>query len=64
MKQSTFKILFYLRSNHVNKDGTSAIIVRVSIDGERQDWSTKLVCERKDGMGKPVKPLRSFIQVF
>lgn len=32
MKQSTFKILFYLRSNHVNKDGTSAIIVRVSID--------------------------------
>ncbi len=32
MKQSTFKILFYLRSNHINKDGTSAIIVRVSID--------------------------------
>lgn len=49
MKQSTFKILFYLRSNHVNKDGTSAIIVRVSIDGERQDWSTKLACEPERG---------------
>ncbi len=36
MKQSTFKILFYLRSNHINKDGTSAIIVRVSIDWKTQ----------------------------
>ena len=52
MKQSTFEILFYLRSNHLNKDGTSAIIVRVSIEEKEQDWSTKLVCERKDGMGK------------
>lgn len=45
MKQNTFKILFYLRSNHVNKDGTSAIIVRISIDGDRQDWSSKLFVE-------------------
>ena len=36
MKQSTFKILFYLRSNHINKDSTSAIIVRVSIDWKTQ----------------------------
>ena len=55
MKQNTFKILFYLRSNHVNKDGTSAIIVRVSIDGERQDWSTKLVCEPERWDGKAGK---------
>ena len=55
MKQSTFKILFYLRSNHVNKDGTSAIIVRVSIDGERQDWSTKLACEPERWDGKDGK---------
>ena len=55
MKQSTFKILFYLRSNHVNKDGISAIIVRVSIDGERQDWSTKLVCEPERWDGKAGK---------
>lgn len=55
MKQSTFKILFYLRSNHVNKDGTSAIIVRVSIDGERQDWSTKLACEPERWDGKAGK---------
>lgn len=55
MKQSTFKILFYFRSNHVNKDGTSAIIVRVSIDGERQDWSTKLACEPERWDGKAGK---------
>lgn len=55
MKQSTFKILFYLRSNHINKDGTSAIIVRVSIDGERQDWSTKLACEPERWDGKAGK---------
>lgn len=55
MKQSTFKILFYLRSNNVNKDGTSAIIVRVSIDGERQDWSTKLACEPERWDGKAGK---------
>ena len=45
MKQNTFKILFFLRSNYLNKDGTAAIIVRISIDGERQEWPTKLSCE-------------------
>ena len=45
MKQNTFKILFFLRSNYLNKDGTAAIIVRISIDGERQEWTTKLSCE-------------------
>ena len=47
MKQNTFKILFYLRSNHRNKDGTSAIMVRISIDGEREHWSSKLSVDPK-----------------
>ena len=45
MKQNTFKNLFFLRSNYLNKDGTAAIIVRISIDGERQESTTKLSCE-------------------
>ena len=32
MKKNTFKVLFYLRGNHVNKDGTSAIMIRITVD--------------------------------
>ena len=39
---STFKILFYLRKNHLNKDGKSGIMVRVTVNGERVQFSTKL----------------------
>ncbi|MFV0506614.1 MAG: site-specific integrase [Bacteroidales bacterium] len=42
MMSSTFKILFYLRKNHVNKHGKSAIMVRVTVNGERCAFSSKL----------------------
>lgn len=42
MKKNTFKDLFYLRGNHVNKDGTSAIMIRISIDGEIEQLTSKL----------------------
>lgn len=42
MKKNTFKVLFYLRGNHVNKDGTSAIMIRISIDGEIEQLTSKL----------------------
>ncbi|MFV0554661.1 MAG: phage integrase SAM-like domain-containing protein, partial [Mangrovibacterium sp.] len=38
---NTFKVLFYLRKNHVNKCGKSGIMVRISINGERCAFSTK-----------------------
>ena len=31
MSKSTFKILFYLRKNQVNKDGTVCIMIRLSL---------------------------------
>ena len=42
MSKSTFKILFYLRRNQVNKDGTVCIMVRVSLNGEIVQFSSKL----------------------
>lgn len=45
MSQSNFNIRFYLRTNHVNKDGTCAIMVRVTVNSERVVFSTKLSAE-------------------
>lgn len=42
MSKSTFKILFYLRKNQVNKDGTVSIMVRLSVNGEVAQFSSKL----------------------
>ena len=47
MKKNTFKVLFYLRGNHVNKDGTSAIMIRISIDGEIEQLTSKLYVDSK-----------------
>lgn len=30
-----FKVSFYIRGNHVNKDDTCAVMIRLSLDGER-----------------------------
>ena len=64
MKQSTFKILFYLRSNYRNKDGTSAVMVRISIDGEREDWSSKLFCDPNKWDGKAGRAIGRSSKVF
>lgn len=42
MSKSNLNIRFYLRTNHVNRDGTCAIMVRISVNGERTAFSTKL----------------------
>lgn len=47
MKKNTFKVLFYLRGNHVNKDGTSAIMIRITVDGEMEQLSSKLYVDPK-----------------
>lgn len=39
---STFAILFYARRDHVNRDGTVTIMVRVSVNGEKTAFSSKL----------------------
>lgn len=42
MSKSNLNIRFYLRTNHVNKDGICAIMVRITANGERTVFSTKL----------------------
>ena len=39
---SNFTIRFYLRRDHINKDGSAAIMVRIIVNGERTAFSTKL----------------------
>lgn len=46
-KSSNFTIRFYIRRDHVNKDGTSAIMVRVTVNGERAVFSSKLSVDPK-----------------
>ncbi|MCL6216883.1 site-specific integrase [Zunongwangia pacifica] len=41
-KRSTFKLLFYLKKNEPKKNGTVAIMGRITIDGKAASFSTKL----------------------
>lgn len=45
MSKSTFKILFYVRKNQVNKDGRVNIMIRLSVNGEVSQFSSKLDIE-------------------
>jgi len=40
--KSTFKILFYARKNQVNQSGEVGIMIRVSVNGENTQFSSKL----------------------
>lgn len=40
--KSTFRVLFYLRKNEVNKNGNSSIMVRITVNGEQVQFSSKL----------------------
>lgn len=40
--KSTFKILFYARKNYVNKNGEVCIMVRITVNGENAQFSSKL----------------------
>ncbi len=40
--RSTFKILFYVRKNYVNKSGKVGIMVRITLNGEISQFSSKL----------------------
>lgn len=39
---STFKILFYVRKNYVNKNGKVGVMIRITINGEMSQFSSKL----------------------
>lgn len=40
--KSMFRTLFYLRKNEVNKSGNCSIMVRITINGEKSQFSSKL----------------------
>lgn len=42
MRRSTFKILFYIKRSNPKKNGRVAIMGRITIDGKRSQFSTKL----------------------
>ena len=50
MSKSTFKILFYLRKNYLNKEGKAGIMIRLSLNGEISQFSSKLDIEPDNGI--------------
>ncbi len=42
---NTLRVLFYLRKNYVNKDGKTSIMVRVTVNGVRVQFSSKIDIE-------------------
>lgn len=45
MKKDTFKVLFYIRGNQINKEGKAPIMIRITIDGEVEQLNSKLTIE-------------------
>ena len=43
MKKNTFKVLFYIRGNRINKDGNVSVMIRITVDGEMEQLNSKLV---------------------
>ena len=39
--RSTFKVLFYLKKNSLNKDGEAPVMARITIDGTIAQFSCK-----------------------
>lgn len=42
---STFKILFYIRTNYLNKDKKAPIMIRITVNGEMTQFNSKLDIE-------------------
>ena len=40
--KSTFKVLFYLKKNNLNKDGEAPVMTRITIDGNIAQFSCKI----------------------
>ena len=43
MRKNTFKVLFYIRGNRINKDGNVSVMIRITVDGEMEQLNSKLV---------------------
>ncbi len=47
MSKCTFKTLFYIRKNYINKDGETPIMVRITINGKMVQFSSKISVDLK-----------------
>lgn len=45
MKKNTFKVMFILRRNQVNKDGKCSIMIRITVNGEYERVNSTLSIE-------------------
>lgn len=45
MSKSTFRILFYVRKNQINKESKASIIIRLAINGDTSQFSSKMEVE-------------------
>ena len=69
--KSVFKAAFYLRSNHVNKDGKSMVMLRCSLNGERANFGSTGIgvdpktwdCTKSRVKGKNTEALSTNLQL-
>ena len=68
---STFKILFYIRKNYLNKDKKAPIMIRVTINGKMVQFNSKLDIEPQYwnpkrqmalGSGQQIKTFNSLLE--
>ncbi len=64
MSKSTFRILFYLRKNYLNKSGKAGIMVRLTVNGDMVERKAETQTstgvrgqdrDRRSGTGKKPK---------
>ena len=70
MSKSTFTILFYARKNQVNRSGKIGIMIRVTVNGESVQFSSKLdidpelwdaTCQKMIGVTKVAREFNSLL---
>ncbi len=42
MKKNTFKVMFVIRRNQVNRDGKCSIVIRITVNGEYERLNSTL----------------------
>ncbi|MDE5611682.1 MAG: site-specific integrase [Odoribacter sp.] len=71
MMSSTFKILFYIRKNYLNRDKKAPLMIRVTINGKMVQFNSKLDIEpqywnpkkqRAEGSGKQIKMFNTLLE--
>ena len=45
MKKNTFKVMFVIRRNQVNRDGKCSIVIRITVNGEYERLNSTLSIE-------------------